>query len=202
MKKLAFFLILALPAVVLADDGDGDKNLLKNGDFSSGINHWEGDCHTPDSSSFDPTATAPTSGVIIKLRHSDWTKVTQDFDGKIGEYIATVTYTVSPDLKFSTKQDDYIAVPGKLGFTRLSNFDSPPGDWILFINDLGAMHYTYWRITPKVDAPGAQKLTVQIQLDSDDSEKKGFFLAFPPGDGFITLQSIELVPKATATASQ
>ena len=90
MKTIALLLALALPAVVLADDGDGaSKNLLKNGDFSSGINHWEGDCHTPDSSSFDPTAAAPTSGVVVKLRHADWTKVTQDFDGKIGEYVAT-----------------------------------------------------------------------------------------------------------------
>ncbi len=200
MKTLTLLLVLTLPAIVLADDDDSTgKNLLKNGDFSSGINHWEGDCHTPDSSSFDPTATAPTNGVVVKLNHYDWTKVIQDFDGKIGEYTATVTYTVSTDLKFSSNPDDYKAVPSKLGFTRLSNFNSAPGDWILFINDLGAMHYTYWRITPKLDGSGQQTIKLRIRIDSGADAVKGFFLLFPPGHGYLNLLNVLMTPASPAS---
>lgn len=195
MKILAL-IFLASMAPVLAD-----TNLLKNGNFENGINHWEGDCHTPDSSTFDPSVTAPASGVVVKLRHSDWTQVTQDFDGKVGIYRLSVTYTVSPGLKFSDRPDDYINVPGKLGYSRLRAFTGHLGNWVAIVNDLGAMHYTYWDITPKIDAPGAQTLTLRVQLDSNDDEKKGFYLVFPPGDGFITLQNISLTPATADTAT-
>jgi hypothetical protein len=195
MKTLALLVLLAASPVALADD-----NLLQNGDFSSGIAHWEGDCHTPDAAPVDlgSTDASTVSGVIVKLRHGDWTKVTQDFTGKIGEYLLTITYSLSPDAKFSTDPDDYTNVPGKVGFNILRAFDSSPGNWNLIVTDIGAQRYTYWTIEPKVGAPGVQKITTRVQLDSDDTQEKGFCLIFPPGDGFITLQSITLVPKSVA----
>jgi len=189
MKTLALLIFLVGGAIAMADG-----NLLKNGDFSSGINHWEGDCHTIDGTTFDSAITPPTTGVIVKLHGSDWAQVTQDFDGKIGEYLLTINYTVSPDLKFSDHADDYVNVPGKLGYSRLKPFDSKPGDWALIINDLGAMHYNYWNIAPKPNASGPQTLTAHVQLDSDDAVKKGFYLVFPPGEGFINLLNITLAP--------
>jgi hypothetical protein len=191
MKKLAAFLILLTLINVRADN-----NLLQNGDFADGRAHWDGDCHSPDSSSdpvdlSTPTTTAP-SGVIVKLRGGDWTKVTQDFDGKVGQYILTIHYTVSPDLKFSQVPDDYNNVPGKVGFSRLSPFNSDPGEWAVVINDLGAMHYCYWKITPTLTA-GVQSIKANVNLDSGDDLKKGFYLLFPPGSGVITLQGITLV---------
>ena len=194
MKTLALLILLAGTSIVLADE-----NLLKNGDFSNGINHWEGDCHTIDSTTFDPSVTPPTSGIIIKLHGSGWAQVTQDFKGKIGEYTVSVVYSVSPDLKFSDRKEDYINIPGLLGFSRLKGFDAAPGQWALIINDLGAMHYNYWKITPKLDPSAVQKVNVRIQLDSDDTVDKGFYLVFPPGEGFINLQSITMVPQGGST---
>jgi hypothetical protein len=196
MKAPALLLVpllfLAGGSIALADD----SNLLKNGDFSNGISEWEGDAHTVDSTTFDnPPASPPTSGVIIKMHRHDWTKVTQDFDGDIGEYTLTLTYSVSSDLKFSTDQEDYTNVPSLLNFSILAPFNSTPGDWVVIVNDLGAMQYTYWKITPKNDSSGVQKFSTQIQLNSGAAQKKGFYLCFPPGDGYINLLSISLTPK-------
>jgi hypothetical protein len=146
---------LLLPGVLvlaLALPLHADNNLLRNGDFSLGLADWVGDCHTPEANSDDLTQTAVPTGVVVKLRHFDWTKMTQDFDGKAGDYQVTVTYSVSPDLKFSTKAEDYQNIPGKVGFNRLSAFGSNPGTWILIVNDLGNLRFNYWKITPGTGA--------------------------------------------------
>jgi hypothetical protein len=198
MKIFALVLFLAGISVASADD-----NLLRNGDFSSGLSHWEGDCHTVGSSTFDDSITSPpTAGIIVKLRHSDWSKVTQDFDGKVGVYTLTINYSVSPDLKFSDRIDDYTNVTGRLELADLKPFDGNIGEWSLIITDLGANRYTFWKITPKPSASGTQTVNVQVHLDSDDYQKKGFFLAFPPGTGFINLQSITLTPVAATASAQ
>jgi hypothetical protein len=192
MKTLALLFFLASNVAVLAD-----SNLLQNGDFSDGLADWDGDCHTLNSSTIDsPLTPAMTTGVAVQLKPSDWTQVIQDFDGNVGEYVLTVTYATSPDLKFSDEPGDYFNIPGKIGFSRLMPFSSTPGQWVVIVNDLGAMHYHYWKIKPNPNASGVQTVTVQVRLSSDDTEKKGFYLLFPPGQGLINLQSISLIPKA------
>jgi hypothetical protein len=196
MKTLAALLFssffLTSGSIALADSG----SVLRNSDFSEGVTEWEGDAHTPDSTSFDdPTITPPTSGLVVKLRHGEWTKVTQDFDGDIGQYNLTVTYAVSANLSFSTKQEDYVNIPSLLNFNNLMPFSSMPGNWVVIVNDLGAMHYTYWKIVPKLDGSGTQTFTAQIQLDSPAAQKKGFYLCFPPGNGYINLLGISLTPQ-------
>jgi hypothetical protein len=190
MKKLLLLVFLASGGLAMAD-----QNVLKNGDFSGGINHWEGDCRTINGTTFDSsTLNAPTTGVIVKLRGSDWTKVTQDFDGKMGKYLLTVTYTVSPDLKFSPRPDNYLGVPALLGLARLMPFDANVGQWAMVVTDLGADRYSYWKITPKIDPSATQSIKCNVHIDSDATSSKTFCLGFPPGKGYMTLQSISLVP--------
>jgi hypothetical protein len=191
MKMLTFLFFLVGTVAATAD-----SNLLQNGNFSDGLADWNGDCHTLNNNSIDlPLTPAMTTGVVVQLKPSDWTQVIQDFDGNVGEYVLTVTYATSPDLKLSDELSDYINIPGKIGFSRLMPFSSTPGQWVVIVNDLGAMHYHYWKIKPNPDASGVQTVTVHVRLNSDDAEKKGFYLLFPPGQGLINLQSISLVPK-------
>ncbi len=193
MKKLFFFSLLAVAAFIPAKGAD--DNLLKNGDFSNGITEWEGDGHTPGSTTFDsPDTPVPTSGIVVKLHHGAWTKVSQEFYGKAGKFLLTVTYEGSPDLKFSTRNDDYANVPGQLEVTpSLVPFDGNLGQWNLIVIDVGAGRYRYWAITPKSNATGVQTVTTHLKFNSDDSVKKSFYLVFPPGEGFINLKSISLV---------
>ena len=88
-------MILAASTVALADD-----NLLRNGDFSNGISHWDGDLHPPDSGGGDIAAPeSQTSGAVIKLRKDEWSKITEDFEGRTGDYTLTINYSISDDLQ-------------------------------------------------------------------------------------------------------
>ena len=117
MKTLVLLLFCVGAAVAAADD-----NLLQNGDFSDGIAHWYGDCHTVDSDSLGLSTPASAPGVLVKLRDGEWTKVIQDFDGKAGIYTLKITYSASPDLAFSTNADDYTNLPAKIDFFPPSSF--------------------------------------------------------------------------------
>ena len=73
-------LVFALALPLRAD------NWLENGDFTDGISHWHGGGRSPaDFASDNPLqASDPftSKGLIIPLKHLDWTKVAQDFKGK------------------------------------------------------------------------------------------------------------------------
>ncbi len=173
MKTLALVLLLAGSSFALADD-----NLLMNGDFSSGIAHWEGDCHSPDSNdappdlSANPASPAAPTGVFIKLRHEDWTKMTQDFDGNVGSYI-----------------------PASTGMNFFGAFSSPPGKWLVLVSDIGSWRYSTYEFPLQGEAQPDGTLTAiaHVQLNSNDDAKKGLCLIFPPGDGIITIKNVSLV---------
>jgi hypothetical protein len=203
MKTFALVLLLAGSTAALADDS---TNLLQNGDFSSGIAEWEGDCHSPTSEDATPDLStnplnAPATaaqGVFVKLRHADWTKMYQDFDGKAGQYLLTISFSLSSDAKFSTSPEDYADIPSATGFSRFRSFSSTPGKWIVIVNDLGSMHFTYWEIAAQGQPGATQTFTTQVKLNSDDEEKKSICLICPPGDGQVTVKSVTLAPQVAA----
>ncbi len=195
MKTLAAaFLALILTTSLRADDAPDE--VLKNGDFSSAINHWSGDVRSIESSSFDEDQTPPTAGAIVKMRGSEWTRVIQDVNPKIGQYDVTITYAAPPDLKFSDRPEDYKNVPGHLGFGGLSAYNLPVGNWSLIINDSGAGHFWYWKLQPKLGA-GPQTLHLSVQIESGTDTGKSFILVFPPGHGYINLLKLSMTPAAT-----
>jgi hypothetical protein len=196
MKKIALVLLLAGSSVALADD----SNLLRNGDFSSGIAHWEGDCHSFDSSdantppdlSANPASTPAPQGVYIKLHHQDWTKMTQDFEGKEGAYTFSITYTLSPDAKFSASPDDYTDIPGATGMSRFPKFGIRPGTWGMIVLDLGAWRYWTWEVNPPA-AGKSTTYTTPVKIGSSDGDKT-ICLVFPPGDVTVTITNVSLAP--------
>jgi hypothetical protein len=196
VKKLLLLALLAGAITVHADDNT-TTNALKNGDFSSGSSFWSGDGRAPDSNTgdFSQAAAAP-GGLQVTLRHGDWSKMNQDFDGRGGDYSLVISYSTSPDLQFSTKAEDYVGIPDKVGYDAFPDFKkAQPGDWILVILDTGSNRYTYWNMTPKVGA-GAQSVSLRVKIAAGDVSRKGFFLLFPPGQGAITLKSIVMTPGA------
>jgi hypothetical protein len=193
IKTLALMLFLIGNSIALAD-----TTVLKNGDFSSGLSDWEGDCHTPGSASDDSGA---TTGVVVKLRDGEWTKISQDFDGKEGDYVLTVTYTLSQGASFSLRPEDYTLVNGKLNLGGLGAFGSTPGEWIVIVCDSGVSTFEYWKVSPKIGSTDVQTLTTRVRLGSGEDHKKGFYLGFPPGSGYINLQSITLSPLGATAAN-
>ncbi|MCE0524175.1 MAG: hypothetical protein LV480_14815 [Methylacidiphilales bacterium] len=185
MKQLLVLAWLGLAPLSLADD----NNLIQNGDFSSGIAHWEGDHATIEAAS--------SSGALVKLG-SAWSKIIQNFSAKMGDYVLTVKYALLPDLRFSTNPEDYGRVSTLLALPNVGAFGARTGQWCVVVFDTSTGHSTFWRITPSRGSAG-QTFTCRIHLDSDnDQEGKTLVLAFPPGNGSIHLQSVSLTPATSS----
>ena len=188
MKTLALLLFLASGSAALAD-----TDVLENGNFSDGLTHWDGDVHAAGGSSDDSNS---TTGVVVTLRSGDWTKISQEFDGKAGQYLLTITYTATPGMTISNRAEDYQNTTSKMGLNGMAPINTLPGDWCLMVVDSGASRSAYWQITPILNGTGVQTIKTQVILQSGDAHKKAFYLGFPPGSGTINLQSITLVPFA------
>jgi len=183
MKALVFVLFGVGLAAVHADN-----NLLQNGDFSSGLAHWYGNIQA--------LADVPEAGVsnnnggVVKLKSSDWTKVTQDFEVKPGVYKLHVTFMVSPDTQFSTQITDYMNVPAKIGFSNEHPSDARVRQWVIAVADSDALSSIFWRVNTAKN-PGPQSYTFTIR-GINFSNRQTLILAFPPGTGFITLTQVSL----------
>ena len=186
--KTFLFLLLVLALPLRAD------NWLENGDFSDGITHWHGDGRSPaDFASDNPMANPDpftSKGLIVPLKHVAWAKVAQDFKGKIASGVVTITYMVSPDLAFSEKPEDYTNIPSQLGWGWKS-FNTPQGEWMVFIDDLNSIHGAYYLIKPKLGSSAPQTFRIRV-TGLTPLEDKTITLAFPPGTGTVVVLSVSL----------
>ena len=190
MKALLFALLaLAFTLPLRAD------NWIQNGDFADGINHWRGNGRAPadfaPGSPMDKPDPFTSKGLIIPLRHVDWTKVAQDFKGKSTHGVLSIPYMVSPDLVFSTKPDDYVNIPDHMHYDGWQAINTPPGDWIVFIADFGRSHYTYYEIKPNLGSSAPQTYQARV-TGLTPLEDKTITVAFPPGDGKVVILQISL----------
>jgi len=189
MKTLAFALLVLAYTLPLQAD-----NWLQNGDFVDSTNHWHGDVKSPadfaPSNPFDKPDPFTSKGLIIPLKHVAWAKVAQDFKGKIASGVLTITYMVSPDLTFSDKPDDYSNIPAKLGWGWQS-FNTPPGEWLVFIDDFETSRGAYYMVKPKVGSGDPQTYRARVN-GLTPLEDKTITLAFPPGAGNVVILNISL----------
>jgi hypothetical protein len=193
MKTL--FLILLALALTLPVRADGD-NWIQNGDFTDGITHWYGGGRSPaDFASDNPLqASDPftSKGLIIPLKSETWTKVAQDFKGKVSNGVLTITYKVSSDFAFSDKPDDYVNMPGKIGYDAWKPFNTPAGEWVVFLSDFGSSRGHYYELKPKLGSTDPQTYTSRIE-GMTPFEDKTITLAFPPGAGTLVVLSVSMM---------
>jgi hypothetical protein len=163
-------------------------NLLQNGDFSSGLAHWDGDGRSLATTT---NAIAPRNGMGVELR-AEWTKVMQNFDVKRGDYTVSITYSLTPGTTFTPDVKEYRKIPGKLGFNALKEFRVKKGEWAMIITD--RERFVYCAIKPPEAGNGEQTVTGDFNLDYDGDDQT-FCLAFPPGNGVVTILNIALTSK-------
>jgi len=194
MKTLSCLLPLLL--LLLPVRGDDAGNLIQNGDFADGIDHWYGQARSPaDFANDNPLqASDPftSKGMIIPLRAESWVKVAQDFKGKSTNMVLNITYMVSKDFAFSTKPEDYQNMPGKIGYSYWNEFNTPLGTWVAFLSDFGTSMGTYFKLTPKAGSTDPQPLHLQVNGLQPFSSKT-LTLAFPPGKGMVVILNVSLV---------
>jgi hypothetical protein len=192
MKPLVFALLVLAVALPLRAD-----NWVENGDFTDGINHWRGNGRAPSDFAPDNPMDAPdpftSKGLIVPLR-GVWDKVEQDFHGKGSDAILTITYMVSPDLTFSVNPDDYVNMPDQIHYDGWKPFNTPPGDWIVFVADFGSnpVHGTYYEIQPKLGSSTPQTFRAKLS-GLTPLEDKTITLAFPPGTGKLVMLNISII---------
>jgi len=190
MNALLFTLLVLACALPLRAD-----NWLQNGDFTDGINHWRGNGRSPADLAPDNPLDKPdpftSKGLIIPLKDLDWTKVAQDFKGKIASGVLTFTYMVSADRAFSTKAEDYLNMPGHISYDGWRPFNTPAGEWVIFISDFGSARGTYYTIRPKLGSTDPQTCKMAVH-GLTPLEDKTITLAFPPGTGTMVMLNISL----------
>jgi len=138
-----------------------------------------------------PSDPFTSKGLIIPLKSETWTKVAQDFKGQVSSGVLTITYKVSSDFAFSTKPDDYVNMPDKIGYDAWLAFNTPPGTWVLFLSDFGSSHGTYYEIKPKTGSTDPQVYRARIKGMTPGADKT-VTLAFPPGSGTLVVLNVSM----------
>ena len=194
MRTLLFALVTLVCAIPLHAD-----NVLQNGDFTDGSNHWHGDGKTPDEYAQDnPSATpdpATSKGLFIELKPNSWSKISQNFHGDKGtHYALNITYKVLPGTTLSDKADDYTNMADHVRFEGYENYGmvtiEPGRFWIMVTNFDDGRGYEE-RFAPNLGTTEVQKID-DPGVPMSPSGRNMVTVAFPPGTGTFVILSISI----------
>jgi hypothetical protein len=165
-------------------------DILANGDFTEGSAHWQG----------DRTTDTDASSLSIVLKGDRWTKIYQDFHSADASLKVHVTYSLSPDCTFLPQN-------GMAGFALTNGVIRDVTG--LQLSNVGALPiamggYISVVVDPSKPLVFTSILSGKVTSDFQTSEgffydlnphaEKMFYLAFPPGNGTVTLTHVSLEP--------
>ena len=177
MKTLALLALLIVALPLRAD-------ILANGSFADGTAHWAGDAHTGDS-----------GGIVIQLDPVKWTVVSQTFDTHETALNFNVTFQTGAEFGFS----DVGALLSKGGLKNMTGLrfkkgiKLKPGTWLIMVADPSGDDMQYFPVPVKAGVTDPQTVNGSL-TNLVAHEEKTIYLAFPPGQGSITLLHVELTP--------
>jgi hypothetical protein len=189
----ATLLVLLLMAGLLplrADDWLANSSFLNGKDQWYGQVQWPEDFASPDP--FTPANPLTAHGMIATLKSSHWISGFQDFKGKGGNAVLTITYVVAPDTSFSQKPEDYQNTPDKIGWDAWPSYNTPIGSFVVFIGDPSHYFFNFYPVQPKMNETGVQKFTVTVYSMAPWTSKS-IAISFPPGQGTVVVQSVTLI---------
>ena len=172
------------------------EELLLNGDFSDGRNHWLGDGITPaeltpDNPLFTTMGKSSTNELIVPLRPHGWTKVTQSFHTHSAEYNIIIRFKPSLDVIFTKEKDDYDRTAEEVGlwnnvlYHQFNNFL-----WGI-VDDSRRFWFAGYCDASKLK--GAHPTLQHTMTNLANTDDKTLYLAFPPGSGNIIIQSVSVM---------
>ena len=195
MKRVVFTLLIVASLISLRAD------ILVNGNFADGRAHWKGDAQPLDQS--DLSSPSTTAGVTITLKKDKWTKIYQFFTSKERKLRYSITFKLSDDYNVdqdtSPNSSDSISfrTPGLDDIEGMFPFflSARGGRWVLIPYEAGAGWSDVY-LSPDTKKSDSQTLTGEIRgfNDNNGTNERLFLLAFPPGEGTITLSNITLEP--------
>jgi len=178
MKGPLLFFLLGLSAFALHAD------ILANGDFADGAAHWRGD-----------GSDSGNQSLVIQLDHSKWTYVSQLFNTKDNALDFSITYKTSSDCVLpTTPQTCWKASLFKMtGIVFNNSIKVPPSSWLVMVYDSANLRMGYCHIPVTLGSTDPQQVTGTVPKLVAHAEKT-VFIAFPPGEGSITLLKVALTP--------
>jgi hypothetical protein len=174
-------------------------DVLVNGDFSEGRAHWGGDAENlaaPDGTTAADSGSAP-AGVTVTLKKDGWTMIYQSFTIRDPELYYTITFKLSADYKLANPGShdeaagDFSNGPGLMRF-----YDVSLGHWSLITTGTDPTDENSIRVKsldPDVTSAQSQTLTGKLINLNNDADAS-LILAFPPGEGSVTLTTVSLSP--------
>ena len=191
-------LICVLAVVILFTSTRSQAvELLLNGDFSDGNNHWLGDGLaasqlTPDNPLAARNGANTEKELIVPLRPHGWTKVTQAFHTHAAQYTFLIKFKPSPDVRFTKEKDDYDRTAEEVGlwtnlfYHQYNNFlygivDDSKRIWYAGYSDISRLKSS--------TSPFLERTMNNISVSDD----KTLYLAFPPGEGNIVIKSVSVI---------
>jgi len=171
-------------------------DILVNSNFAEGRAHWLGDAQDLDDSSQADltTGNSSSSGVVINLKTDKWTKICQAFDVRDELLYYSITFKLSADYKIASPSDnlssrpDFSDIPGMGSSGALQE-----SLWAFFIRGADGNPTGYGN-SLHVDASKPSPQTVTGETPVPAVGRAYFLVAFPPGEGSITLLNISLSP--------
>jgi hypothetical protein len=171
-------------------------DILVNGNFADGRAHWKGDAKDIDTNN---TSAGTQPGVTITLNKDKWTKIYQTFNTHAKNVRYSITFTLSPD--YQVQQDSYNAGSGTMSGPTpgLDDIEGMPylygysynGGWMLIVREFGGWGSGSLYPRPDPKKTDSQTLTGEIRGLTENAGKI-ILLAFPRGEGTITLTNISL----------
>jgi hypothetical protein len=135
--------------------------------------------------------------VTITLKRDKWTKIYQSFTTREKKLYCSITFTLSSDY-----QVEHDSEPPISGLSLIPGLDDIPGVRIYDGSSDGSWMLTFaqgWWTSPYFLHPDEKKkdpqtLTGLLRLNTDADTEMYLILAFPPGEGAITITNISLSP--------
>jgi hypothetical protein len=184
---LALLLTVLSTSMIRADD------IILNGDFSDGKTHWHGDGDVPDIG----------GSLVITLKPDKWTVVYQEFSAEATQVRLKITYSYSADCTLAQPRSPDTLVPpldadsleAATGLPNVIGNINLPGTaaWMVVMTSGGRFrgeHPVYAKSSDSNPRTYATTLTEwSRQFNADD-----LCLAFPPGQGTVTITSVKVIP--------
>jgi hypothetical protein len=184
--------------LVLAAGWPLQADILVNGNFADGRAHWKGDAENVDTSN-DLASPSNQGSVTITLKKDKWTKIYQTFSTHEKRVDYSITFTLSSDYHVDADETSGGAMGPSPGLDDIDGMYplylfANANTWTLIVREIGARGSSYIYLQPDVKKTDAQTLTGKIQGMTETADKI-LLLAFPPGEGTITLTNISLTPE-------
>jgi hypothetical protein len=191
--------LLLLGLLVFASSISLRADILANSGFADGRAHWKGDAKDVNT---DNLGAGSQVGVTITLKKDKWTKIYQMFTTHEKKVQYSISFTLSSDyhVEHDSSEGSSSIMGPSAGLQDIDGMyplylSTYSTSWVLIVQQFGSGGSSFIYLRPDTKNADSQTLTGKIRGFTDSTDEKILVLAFPPGEGSITLTNVSLSPE-------